>query len=207
MKFGSAVILAGGESSRMGFDKQLIAIDNTSLVEKIINKLKQSFLEIIVVTNTPIIYKDFDVILVQDAVLHKGPLAGIHIGLQSACSDFVYFIGCDMPFFDHKYIDFMKSILSKNEYDGCVMKNKDFIEPLNAFYKKDLCEEAWKYIGNNQLSLNNFIQKHNFYQINNGQEYIFSESQNIFESINTPLELETLNAQPYRKKNSGDFDD
>ena len=40
-KFGTAVILAGGKSTRMGFDKQLLKIDERRLIDNLRNKLKK----------------------------------------------------------------------------------------------------------------------------------------------------------------------
>ena len=52
-RFGSAIILAGGKSTRMGFDKQLLRLRERSLIEGLIRRLGGSFHETIVVTNRP----------------------------------------------------------------------------------------------------------------------------------------------------------
>ncbi len=195
MKFFSAVILAGGKSSRMGFDKQKITIENSLLIKQTINKLKQVFKEIIVVTNNFHLYKNLDVVLVSDEISEKGPLAGIHIGLKTAVSDFVYFIACDMPYIELAYIDFMINILNKDEYDGCVFENEGFIEPFNSFYKKSLSDKISKYIKNNDLSISNLISNNNFYKITKNSNYIFENTLKMFENINTPIQLEKYNNQ------------
>ena len=45
-KFSTAIVLAGGQSSRMGFDKQLLRIHERSLMDSIVNNLKEEFEEI-----------------------------------------------------------------------------------------------------------------------------------------------------------------
>ena len=79
MKLNTAIILAGGKSRRMGFDKQLIKIQGEYIVDHIGKKLKNHFEEIIVVTNTPELYDKNKYKLVKDIYPGYGPLAGIHI--------------------------------------------------------------------------------------------------------------------------------
>ena len=45
--FGSAVVLAGGRSSRMGFDKSTMVLQNKKLIESTIKKLDSLFDDII----------------------------------------------------------------------------------------------------------------------------------------------------------------
>ncbi|MDD3706441.1 MAG: NTP transferase domain-containing protein, partial [Clostridiaceae bacterium] len=49
----TAIILAGGKSSRMGFDKQFLKLRDKYVVEMIAEKLKRVFNEIVLVTGKP----------------------------------------------------------------------------------------------------------------------------------------------------------
>ncbi|HQD42520.1 MAG TPA: NTP transferase domain-containing protein, partial [Bacillota bacterium] len=51
--FGTAIILAGGKSTRMGFDKALLNICGRPVVQMIMNQLRKTFDDIVVVTNNP----------------------------------------------------------------------------------------------------------------------------------------------------------
>ncbi len=46
-KFGTAVILAGGKSTRMGFDKQLLKINERRLIDNLRRKLNKVFDDIV----------------------------------------------------------------------------------------------------------------------------------------------------------------
>ena len=55
--FGTAAILAGGRSSRMGFDKQLLMEDERLILETVIETLRQEFSDILIVTAKPHLYE------------------------------------------------------------------------------------------------------------------------------------------------------
>ena len=104
----TAIILAGGESKRMGFNKEYLRIDDEYLIYKQINVLSTLFDEVIVVTNNPEFYNDFDVITTSDIIKKKSPLIGLHAGLSVSSNEYNYLIACDMPFIDVLYIILVK---------------------------------------------------------------------------------------------------
>ena len=53
----TAVILAGGESQRMGTNKALLEIAGQSLIERTVTRVRALCAEIVVVTNTPDVYR------------------------------------------------------------------------------------------------------------------------------------------------------
>ena len=118
-RFKSAVILAGGKSSRMGFDKQLLSINGRKLTDKLIITLKHEFDEIIVVSNSPEYYDGTGCVLTGDEFPGRGPLGGIHAGMKAASSRYAYLTACDMPNINLEYIRFMKSRLENEEADVC----------------------------------------------------------------------------------------
>ena len=77
-KFGTAIILAGGKSTRMGFDKQFLELNKKRLIDIIINKLKEEFEEIIIVTNKPEEYRKYTQKILSDKIKDVGPLGGIY---------------------------------------------------------------------------------------------------------------------------------
>lgn len=91
-KFGSAIILAGGKSTRMGFDKQLLKIDERRLMDSLIHKLHKDFEEIIIVTNRPDLYIGLSHIITTDILKDKGPLGGIHAGLKKSSSQYAFVV-------------------------------------------------------------------------------------------------------------------
>ena len=81
----SAVILAGGESRRMGRNKAFIDLDGVPLIERVIERVAPLCTEIILVTNDASAYAQFGRRIVADVYPGKGSLGGIFSGLQAAC--------------------------------------------------------------------------------------------------------------------------
>lgn len=73
MRFGTAILLAGGKSLRMGFDKQSIRVDDRYLVQEVALSLCEDFSQIIVVTNEPSYYEGLPVEITRDILPSKGP--------------------------------------------------------------------------------------------------------------------------------------
>lgn len=136
----TAVIVAGGKSSRMGFDKQCIRLEGKLLIEQQLISLREVFDEIIIVTNKPEQYKGMNCILTEDELVDFGPLGGIHAGLKAAGSPFCYFIACDMPELNKDYILYMRGLIHSVERkpDAVATRYGDWLEPFNAFYSKAL---------------------------------------------------------------------
>ncbi|OHW61343.1 putative molybdenum cofactor guanylyltransferase [Andreesenia angusta] len=152
-KFGTAVILAGGKSSRMGFNKEFLEIDGESLVKKNIEKLKTIFNEIIVVTNNPEYYESLNIITVQDIYFQKGPLSGIHASLKRSSSEYIYLLACDMPEIDIPFIKWMMDIVKREAPEISVVRRDGRIEPFNGFYSVALADRVEELLKHDKLAI------------------------------------------------------
>jgi len=191
-KFRTAVILAGGKSSRMGFDKQFLKINEKRLIEIIINKLKKEFDDIIIVTNKPEQYIDSPYKVVSDEIKEKGPMGGIHIGLKESSSKYVYFVACDMPNINLDYIRYMKNIIKDLDVDACVTKvgNKLRPEHLNAFYSRDLVNEIEKLFLEDCRAIVYLTDKVNTFYVEEKDARKYSPNLEMFFNLNTKEDLD-----------------
>ena len=92
---GTAIILAGGKSVRMGFDKECLVINGESLLYSLYSSLKTRFNQVIVVSNTLDMSSADGFTVVRDELPGLGPLGGIHAGLRVAQSRYSYVLACD----------------------------------------------------------------------------------------------------------------
>ena len=80
----TAIILAGGRSSRMGTSKALLPFDDEPLIVHIVRRLQPLFGDIVVVAAPEQELPSMPVTLVRDDVAYQGPVGGIYYGLRAA---------------------------------------------------------------------------------------------------------------------------
>lgn len=187
--FNTAIILAGGKSSRMGFDKQFLKIGEKRLLIEIINILKAEFEDFIIVTNKPEYYKDWPYKIIVDEVKDKGPMMGIYSGLKESKSKYAYILACDMPNINLEYIRYMKRILKGSNYKGIATKRADWIEPFNSFYSVDLLETMKERLFKEDRSIVKFLKEENFYLIEEVKALEYSTNWDMFKNLNTQKDL------------------
>lgn len=198
--FKTAIILAGGKSSRMGFDKQLLFINEKRLIYSIACNLEKHFEDIIIISNKIELYKDSKYKIISDEIKNMGPLSGISVGLNTSMSKYVYIVACDMPYIDYKYIEYMKSKIDKDikqciAYDMYISKIDGRIELFHGFYKRDLGKEIKEYLLNSdRKSIISFFERTNkkvkFIKDDEFNKYKFKKD--MFINLNTKEDLNLL---------------
>jgi molybdopterin-guanine dinucleotide biosynthesis protein A len=128
----TALILAGGDSSRMGQDKAGLLLDGTSLLQRATLSMQQVFPKVIVSVRQP----RAEVALPQvcDAEPDGGPLAGLVAGLAQVESSWMFALACDMPFIQPAVIERMAEL--RGEHQAVVPLIGGHPQPLFAFYAK-----------------------------------------------------------------------
>lgn len=140
----AAVILAGGESQRMGTNKALLEIAGQPLIARTAARVHTLCAEIIVVTNTPEVYRflasEFGARLVADAYPARGSLVGLYSGLRAAQSPLAVALACDMPLLNLGLLRAMIGLAAG--YDAVVPRIDGQAEPLHAIYRPAVCAPA-----------------------------------------------------------------
>lgn len=189
-KLGTAIILAGGNSSRMGFDKQLIKIGENYLIDMIIDNLNRIFEEIIVVSNVKSILNSRKIIVVEDEIKNLGPLGGLHAGLKNSTNMYCYVIACDMPYINNEYIKYMMKILRRSgSVDALITKFGEWIEPFNCFYSKNIIKDIEGHINLGNRSVYSLMKKLNVEYIEENTARCFSPEWKMFNNLNTKEDL------------------
>lgn len=135
----TAIILAGGKSTRMGNteNKALLQITGTHLIEKITRTLEPHFKEIIISTTTETAskYTFLPYRTAVDEEPDQGPLMGILTGLRASNRPVNFVMACDIPEIDLPFIQTMTAFTT--QFDIVVpVTGKDKYEPLFAFYHR-----------------------------------------------------------------------
>jgi len=152
----SGIVLAGGKSLRLGFDKVLETVGNRSLLQLVISGVASLSREVIIVTTSEqtipqsIDYSRLKV--VTDIYPGKGPLGGIYTGLATSASFYNLVVASDMPFLKQALLRYMIQ-LSAN-FDLVVPRVGKLVEPLHAVYTKSCLAPIEHMIRQDKLSVN-----------------------------------------------------
>ena len=141
----SAVVLAGGQSRRMGQDKRRLRLGGPggpTLLEHTVGLVARLCDEVVVVLNDPQEWAGLPARLTPDVYPDGGALGGIYSGLLAASRDYALVVACDMPFLSH---DLLAAMLARpRDYDALVPRSPDSgttrnaldVEPLHAIYAR-----------------------------------------------------------------------
>ena len=189
----SAVILAGGSNKRFGgITKANVVIDGKTIISRIISTISDLFDEIIIVTNKPEEFQEFNQYkIVEDKYLKAGPLGGIHAALKASYEDIIFVFAGDMPFLDKKIISHQINEFNKRENDVFIPEVDQFIEPLHAIYRKSVLNHLDRFLTEGKSrAVRDFLSEVNvgYLQIpkTEGTEIAFA-------NINSPSDLAKFN--------------
>ncbi|MBI5387245.1 MAG: molybdenum cofactor guanylyltransferase [Verrucomicrobia bacterium] len=131
----SAVILAGGESRRMGRDKAWLEADGQSLLAGAVAKARELGAEEIFISGRE--GEDYSALhcpVLLDLEPGFGPLGGIERGLRAAASPLLLVLAVDLP---HMTTVFLRQLAARCDVlTGAVPKLNGELEPLAAIYPK-----------------------------------------------------------------------
>ncbi len=132
----TGVILSGGLNTRFsGFNKSFLFINGKPIIEHIYLLFKILFDEIIIVTNNPVLYLEYDAKIISDFFSVRSSLTGIHTGLSAAENNKVFITACDTPFLEKELIKTIISYQIENA-DIVIPETSNGFEPLFALYSK-----------------------------------------------------------------------
>jgi len=158
----TGIILAGGENIRMPVLKAFIEINGEKIIERNLKIIRKLFKEIFIVTNQPELYLYLEVPLLGDIYNVRGPMTGIFTSLINSSNRWVFISACDMPFINEDLIRYMA--LKRDNYDAVVPESphprlikRGCVEPLFAFYSKQLIPAMEKAILANKTGIKDFL--------------------------------------------------
>jgi molybdenum cofactor guanylyltransferase len=187
--FGTAAILCGGKSSRMGFDKCEVKVNGKLLIEIIAEKLEQVFENIILISNDKDKFKNIKYKVAQDIIPNSGPMGGIYTALNHASSNFTFITACDMPVINAAYIKYMEELIKNRGFRGVASYNSGYVEPLHAFYSKGMLSSFKNALNENNYKLLNVMNSCNMYYVKDEKVREYSKNMNIFTNLNYKSDL------------------
>lgn len=185
----TAIILAGGKSSRMKEDKGLVYFNGKMLVEHVIASAKKMTTRIIIITANPV-YRQFNYLCIEDEMKERGPLGGIFTGLVHSSTQKNLVLGCDLPFLSQNI--FSGLINNCEGLDALLTEHKGKIEPLCSVYDRNCIPHFRKLLEQDQLKITDALVGLNTRVISFDNEDWFAG--NEFANINSIEELRKYGA-------------
>jgi len=186
----TGVILAGGQNSRFaGKNKALIRIDGKRILDRIFEIFSVLFDKIILVTNNPLQYMEWDFEIVTDIFPIRSSLTGIHAGLFYITTPYAFFTACDVPFLKKELVETLLNGIEPN-IDIVIPETSKGFEPLCSIYSKRCLKPIERQIEKKAFKIQQIIQTVRVKKISENILRTVDPDLFSFSNINTPDDLD-----------------
>ena len=181
----TGVILAGGQSSRMGVDKALVEWQGKRLVDYLLEQMHLVCDEILISTHLP--QENFpNQKAIPDLFGACGPIAGIESGLRHASCSSVVFASVDSPLLTSELFQYL--ISSHGDFEISLAAHRGINEPMIGVYDKDVLPKLQAYILSGKSKPPEFIRSRRWQEIDIHSSLPFYHP-DLFKNMNTPKDL------------------
>jgi len=188
----SAIVLAGGQSRRMGRDKALIDYQGRPILAHVIDALRALSDDIAVVSNRSDLYRSFDARLVPDYEPPCGPLGGLAVGLHAAQHPLAVVVACDMPFLNVRLLRWL--IDQAEGYEAVVPQTGAEFEPLHAIYRRECYGPIVQRIERGERRVISFFTDVRLRPVPEPEWRLLDPTGRSLINLNTPADLNHLTA-------------
>jgi molybdopterin-guanine dinucleotide biosynthesis protein A len=140
----SAVLLAGGRSSRIGRDKALLRFGEKTLLERLVAELRLVVDEVVLVLAPPTetesnsalekLISVLELRVVRDSIPFQGPVSALGRGITVTGSDLSFACSCDLPLLRADVVSALCTMIG--DHEAVVPRIGGELQPLHAVYKK-----------------------------------------------------------------------
>jgi len=186
----TGVILSGGLANRYdGTEKALLRVGGGRILDRLYDIYRELFDEIILVTNNPQKFLEWDLLIVSDLFPIRSSLTGIHAGLFYMTNPYAFVSACDTPFLKKEMVEI---IIGKIEaqIDIVMPQTSAGFEPLCAAYSKRCLEAAQNHLEQEKLKVIKAFRKSRIKTISEKVLRKIDPGLQSFFNINTPEDLQ-----------------
>jgi len=193
----SAVLLAGGESRRMGKDKATLLFRTEPLGRKEplwriqVNRLRKlAPVEILISARNDPPWRPADVSFVADARPSRGPVSGISAALAQSTTTHLLTLAIDMPFMNEQYLRALCRRIEPGR--GIIPVIGERAEPLAAIYPMEVRSDFAAALSGLDFSLQKLakelLSKERLRVVR-----VKKDEEALFRNLNEPMDLERDN--------------
>ncbi len=151
----SGIVLAGGQSRRMGQNKSALQIGGKTLLERQVEKLRMLGISDILISGTDI-PETFGARAVPDQYRSRGPVGGLHACLAQAECGSCLVLSVDTPLLPVSLLNYIR----RSHTEGItVLAHHGKIEPLIGIYDSSLADAAKKLLETERASVRDLMEQ------------------------------------------------
>ena len=180
------LVLAGGDSRRMGRPKAWIEVGDTVLLRYVVERLGPAFSEVMVSFAEPEqIEQHIPYRVVFDRKRSAGPLAGLEAGLIGARHDVLFAVACDMPYVTAATAQL--AVAAARTCDAAIPRHDGLFEPVCGAYRKSALPVIVRALDAGHYAAHDAVMDLDV-------TWLEGLDPAEFESLNTPADLERFHA-------------
>lgn len=181
-----AVILCGGQSTRMGTNKSLLEINNQKVIDILVEELKQITDSTILIANDKAPYEYLNLPIYKDRYLDSGPLAGIEAAMHHVESKSYLFAACDMPFINKDIYKYLFQFLG--DVDAVVPKYEGRVHPLASIYQRTCLPIIQEKLEEGDFRVRSFYDEINIKYVEDFDSFDSFDVKKHFFNMNNPTQ-------------------
>ena len=183
----TAIVMAGGDSRRMGTDKASLLLDGRTLLQSVIATMQQIFPEVIVSVRQP--RPEINLPQVCDEQENAGPLAGLVASLGQITTPWAFAVACDMPFVVPEVVELLAGYRSMHQAVVPVVHGHP--QPLAAFYATSCLAPLRESLAAQPKGLRGVLQQLDVRYVNETEMLAADPLLHSFFDLDTPQDFET----------------
>lgn len=189
----AAYILAGGQSSRMGRDKAMLAPGGIPLLMRTA-ALVAPLAGPPIIVGPPTRYSALGYNVIPDDAPGVGPLGGIATALRHSNQSWNLILGCDLPFITTGWLDYLIGRAVESSADAVIPQSAAGAEPLCAMYRKTCVTPVLASIATGVRKVTDAFAGLAIESVLPQEWKPFDESGQLFKNMNTPEDFEAADA-------------
>lgn len=188
----SAIVLAGGRSRRLGYNKVMKTVGSKSLLEQVVSCVDSISGEIVIVAAeerlVPRLSGYPNLRVVTDIYPGKGPLGGIYTGLKVSATFRNLVVAADMPFLNQVLLRYMLGLANGVELVAPRVGGQ--VEPLHAIYTRDCLVQIEQMLNEGELGVHKLFSRVKVRYVDEDEIKRFDPTQLSFFNVNTDSDLQ-----------------
>ena len=183
------MILAGGQSRRMGREKLSLEVGGLALIDHVRNALSASCQEVLIVGGEPFGLADVRHVS-NERSGRQGPLSGIEAGLAASSYAHVFVAAGDLPFLSPGLVGYLLERLGRGGVVAVIPHHGGRTHPLCGAYARALLPRVSAALDGGARAVGEFLEGAG------GVEYVgeelrrFGEPDLLLMNVNSPRDLE-----------------